>query len=69
MDKRSQDSGSVKNGYTEMINLFEQVRERLNEDDLKYVIEKINEYDYCRSPEEAQKIQEELIGFCSKRLA
>lgn len=53
--------------YEKMIQLFEEVKECLTSKDLKYVLELIQEYDSCRSAQEASGIEKMIIDFCTKK--
>jgi len=51
-----------------MIQLFEEVKERLSSKDLNFVLELIQEYDTCRGAQEADSIEQTIIHFCKKKL-
>ena len=53
--------------YDKMIQLFEEVKDSLSANDLQYILELIQQYDNCRSSQEASSIENTIIDFCSKK--
>ena len=68
MEEESKKEAVTESGYEKMIKLFEQVKDTLEEKDLRYAVTLINEYDRCRSKNEAEEIEKSLIRFCKEKL-
>jgi len=54
--------------YEKMLQLFELVKNELEPADLQYILTLIQDYDTCRSTQEAEGIEQTIIGVCEKQI-
>ncbi|HOO31881.1 MAG TPA: hypothetical protein PK466_01305 [Thermotogota bacterium] len=54
--------------YKKILELFEEVKDRLDPLELQYLLNQIEEYDSCVDTDESRRIEDGLIRFCEKKI-
>ena len=58
----------MEDNYKKMIHLFENVKDNFSAEELHYVLDLIQQYDNCNSPQEADGIEIAILNFCTGKL-